>query len=81
MALVLVHSQPDLAAENAVLLPERFEQTQSFWYRQPWPRALDVDSVETRAEGRLLLARLRGEDIGRSWYNWVIHLDPLPLHD
>lgn len=78
MALVLVHAGPEAASENRGLLRRRIEETSSLATNEPWTRL--VDSVESRAEGRVLLAKLRGR-IARAWLDWVYRQDPLILHE
>ena len=47
---------------------------------RPWSEVFDIDSLDARSEGRVLLAKLRRfGDIGYDWVNFIFHKDPLLL--
>ena len=82
MALVMVHADEGDAEENLGLLRRRIEGTSSSVTGKPWSEAFDVDILDARSEGRVLLARLRRfGDIGYDWINFIFHRDPLLLHE
>ena len=78
LALALVHADAETAEDNVDLLRRRIKETSSVVTLQPWRDR--IDSMEIRAEGRVLLARLYG-DIGRAWQSWLIQGDPMLLHE
>ncbi len=55
IGVVLVHSNEELARENAALLRQRIEETLNLAHSKPWRETVDLESMEIRAEGRLLL--------------------------
>jgi hypothetical protein len=57
MAVTLLHASEQAASENAEILPRRVEQTSSSRYQKPWRELLGP--VESRADGPVMLARLR----------------------
>ena len=75
IALALVHADDASAEENVGLLHRRIEEGSSFFWRIPWSDVIDVGRLEIKAEGLLLLAKLRG--FARSWSDWLLSLDPL----
>ena len=82
MALVLVHADGDSAEENAGLLRRRIKEGSSTFYGNPWSDSIDVDSLEINADGRLLLAKVRGRIAASGgWLNWVFVRDPLILYE
>ena len=80
MALALVHANSGLAEENVELLRRRIEEGSSSAFQAPWSDIIDVASLEIRSEGRLLLAKLRGE-ISINFSTWVSWRDNLIVHD
>ena len=82
MALALAHADAASAEENVGLLRRIIEEGSSTFYGNPWSDTIDVGSLEIKSEGRLLLAKLRG-DIAASggWLNWVFYVDSLILHE
>ncbi len=64
MALALVHADGASAKENVGRLRGIIEEGSSTFYNAPWSDDIDVDSLEINAEGRLLIAKLRGDIIG-----------------
>ena len=76
-ALVLAHSESEYAEENVEILRRRIEEGTSS-AEQPWSE--QVESAEISAEGRLLLARLRGQIAG-SWINIVQFRENLLIHE
>lgn len=81
MVLALVHADSGLAEENTVLLRRRIEEARSYIAQQPWARIFDVDRLEVRADGPLLLAKLRKEPLGFLWGQFFYNNDPLILHE
>ena len=79
-ALVLVHADDASAEENVGLLRRRIEEGSSVWYVITWSDFIDVDTLEIKAEGRLLLARLRG-DLAAISLAWVYQHDFLIFHE
>ena len=80
MALVLVHADGASAEENVGLLRRRIEEGSSTVYGVPWSDWIDVDTLEIKAEGRLLLAKLRGE-LAEDPFNWMYFRDTLILYE
>ena len=60
MALVLVHADDASAEENVGLLRRIIEEEGSVLYDISWSDYIDVERSEIHAEGRALLAKLRG---------------------
>ena len=82
MALVMVHANEQDAEENLELLRKRIEGTSSSVTEKPWSEVFDIDSLDARNEGRVLLAKLRRfGDIGYAWVNFIFHRNPLLLHE
>jgi len=79
MALVLVHADADSATQNANLLPERIAATQPV-LPEDYTVADGVDKLESHTEGRILLAKLRG-DIAFHWLQFVFRADPILVHE
>ena len=81
MAIVLVHADENSAAKNAELLRARFLEAPPLpsWDLEPFTGL--VDSVETETDGRLLLAKVRGEHLSRRWLAWFYQLYPLLPHE
>ena len=79
MAVVLVHSDQRAAESNVGLLRRRIEEAKSLVGGQPW--ADFVDDMEIRADGRVLLGKLRGQRIARIWLDWIYRQDTLLLHE
>ena len=80
MALVLVHADDASAEENAGLLRRIIEEEGSVLYDISWSDYIDVDRSEIHAEGRALLAKLRGPWAHR-WLRWVLQRDSLILYE
>ncbi len=80
MALALVHADPAAAEENVERLRMSIEAGRSLHYGQPWTDYIDVGASEFSSEGRVLLAKLRG-DFFRSWLSWVYQRDSLIFHE
>ena len=77
MALVLVHAGGGDAKENVALLRARIERGSSAIYETPW--SSEIDKSEIQAEGRLVLAKLRGA-ISLNPFSWVYRKDNLILY-
>ena len=77
MALALVHDNSSQAEDNVSLLRARIDESTSVFYETPW--ADKVEESEIMSEGRLLLAKLRG-NIAVSPVGWVFSNDNLILH-
>ncbi len=84
IGVVLVHTNEELAGENAALLRQRIEETLNLAHSKPWRETVDLESMEIRAEGRLLLARLPLPDQekarGIPTFDTAFTLDALLLH-
>ena len=80
MALVLVHADGASAEENGGLLRRRIEEGSSTVYGVPWSDQIDVDTLEIKAKGRLLLAKLRG-GLAADPFNWMYFRDTLILYE
>ena len=80
MAVVLVHADESSAAENAELLRRRFLEAPPLpsWDQEPFNGI--VTSVEAQTDGRVLLAKVRGEDLGARWILWFYQEYPLLPH-
>ena len=76
IALVLAHANPKSAAENVDRLRRQIEGTVITQDRKPWRPWPEV-AEEIRAEGRVLLAKLRGQN----WVGWVFAGEPRLLHE
>ena len=74
MVIVLVHSNPTLATENAELLKNRIEDDDGELYK--------VDQMVINTKGNILIAELRGP-IAFQWIYWSTfqYDDPLLLHE
>ena len=70
MALVLVHADDTSAEENVGLLRRTIEEGSSTWYDAPWSDFTDVDRLEIDAEGRVLMAKLRGGGLAKNPFQW-----------
>ena len=80
MALVLVHADDASAEENVGLLRRIIKEEGSVLYDALWSDYIDVERSEIHAEGRVLLAKLRG-GFANNWRDWVIQRDGLILHE
>ena len=80
MALVLVHADDASAEENVGLLHRIIEEEGSVLYDISWSDYIDVERSEIHAEGRVLLAKLRGPWAHR-WLRWVLQRDSLILYE
>ncbi len=80
MALVLVHADAASAQENVGLLRRIIEEEGSVLYDISWSDYIDVARSEIHADGRLLLAKLRGR-FANNWRDWVIQRDGLILYE
>ena len=80
MAVVLVHADESSAIENAELLRARFLEAPPLptWHPEPFHGI--VKSVETQTDGRVLLAKVRGDELGARWLLWMYQLYPLLPH-
>ena len=67
LALALVHTSAELAQENVDQLPRRISSSKNVDFIGDWTEAFV--SVEARADGHVLLAKLRGPIT--DGYNWV----------
>lgn len=81
MAVVLVHVNESFATENVELLRARFLEAPSLPSWEPEPFTGIVDSVESRSDGRLLLAKVRAQNLGSRWITWLYNLYPLLPHE
>ena len=80
MALVLVHADDASAEENVGLLRRIIKEEGSVLYDALWSDYIDVERSEIHAEGRVLLAKLRG-GFANNWRDWVNQRDGLILHE
>ena len=80
MALVLVHADDASAEENVGLLRRIIEEEGSVLDDILWSDYIDVDRSEIHAEGRVLLAKLRG-GFANNWHYWVLQRDSLILYE
>ncbi len=80
MALVLVHADDASSEENVGLLRRIIEEEGSVLYDALWSDYIDVERSEIHAEGRVLLAKLRG-GFANNWRDCVIQRDGLILHE
>ena len=80
MALVLVHADDASAEENVGLLRRIIEEEGSVLYDISWSDYIDVERSEIHAEGRVLLAKLRG-GFASKWLSWVLQRDSLILYE
>ena len=80
MALVLVHADDASAEENVGLLRRIIEEEGSVLYDISWSDYIDVERSEIHAEGRVLLAKLRGPQ-ALHWLRWVLQRDSLILYE
>ena len=64
MALVLLHSDSKSAEDNVELLRRIMQEEHSVDQKRPWTELVDVERSQVRADGRVLLARLRGKVAG-----------------
>ncbi len=80
LALVLVHADDASAEENVGLLRRIIEEEGSVVNDALWSDYIDVERSEIHAEGRVLLAKLRG-GFANNWRDWVIQRDGLILHE
>ena len=78
MAVVLVHADASAARDNVGLLRQLVLERASLFTRQPWTEM--IEEVEARSQGRVFLAKLRGERAANLWLNVVIRRDSLLLH-
>ena len=79
MALVLVHADDASAEENVGLLRRIIEEEGSLLYDTSWSDYIDVERSVIHAEGRVLLAKLRG-GFANNWRDWVTQRDGLILY-
>jgi hypothetical protein len=72
----LFHTTPELAAENVEILPRRVDQVPSLRTGQPW--SVLFGEVEARAEGAVLVARIRQHSGNPGiWFGWWSNDDSL----
>lgn len=77
LAIVLLHSNNDLARGNATLLESRINQSQSVWRGVEWTDL--VESTEIQSKGRLTTAKLYGPivEYWDSFDKWNGNYEPL----
>jgi len=77
LAIVLLHSNDDLARDNVTLLESRINQFQSVWRGVQWTNL--VESVEIQGKGKLTLAKLYGPivEYWDSFDKWNGNYEPL----
>ncbi len=80
MALVLVHAADASAEENVGLLRRIIEEEGSMLHDISWSDYIDVERSEIHAEGRVLLAKLRG-GFANNWRDWVTQRESLILYE
>lgn len=56
---MLVHDDATASEDNLDVLRQRIEQAGSWEFYTPWAEEFDTDRMKVRAEGRVLLAKLR----------------------
>ena len=85
IGVVLVHTNEELAGENAVLLRQRIEETLNLAQSKPWSETVDLENMEVRVKGRLLVAILPLPDqeqaSGIPTFATAHTLDALLLHE
>lgn len=85
IGVVLVHTNEELAGENAVLLRQRIEETLNLAQSKPWSETVDLENMEARVKGRLLVAILPLPDQeqagGIPTFATAHTLDALLLHE
>ena len=79
MALVLVHDNAEVAEENVASFQQIIDEGHSLVLRRPWKDL--IDEAVLRTEGRVLLAKLRGERIAQHWLTWYSQGDLLIPHE
>ena len=79
MALVLVHDDARAASRNLDLLQRRIDQGNSLRGSTPWREFFNQTEIHT--DGRVLLAKLRGDRTNRIWLEFVLFIDPLIGHE
>ncbi|MDA1188239.1 MAG: hypothetical protein O2854_00970 [Chloroflexi bacterium] len=81
IAVVLVHADSGTSAENTDLLQARINDSTRWPYEGPWERVFNMDTSEFRADGVLMIAKLRRPDLplGHPWVIWGDGSDPLFL--
>lgn len=77
--IILVHADEQTATKNASLLKQRIEETSSFLTSVKWTTMFSNSSITSN--GRVLTAKLYGDQIGRLWFEWYIRSDPLAVHE
>jgi hypothetical protein len=77
--IVLVHADNETAAKNESLLKQRIEETNSILYSKKWTTFFSSSSITSR--GRVLMAKLYGDNVCRMWIQWYYQNDPLILHE
>ena len=83
MALVLVHENGDLAKENVALIEKRLKDPETLSAvdsKKSFAEEVNLRSVESRVDGRVLVTKLRG-DLSRQWKNWYFRNGPLLVHE
>jgi hypothetical protein len=75
ITIALAHASEAYAAENVEILKRRIDQTDSVDIKKPWRELLS--QVEARAEGRILVARMRHDMQPVFWYRWYLREDSL----
>ena len=90
MFLVLVHANPESAAENADILPRRNLEADSLFYETPWREDLlghgieylGPGGMEVATDGRILIVKFRALTTVRGLfaYRALLHNDPLLLY-
>ena len=78
--LVLVHADGRSAEENTTLLRRRIAEGINLKFGSPWADEFDIDASEIVAEGRLLLAKLRGHYL-RDPTAWIWERDNLIAYE
>jgi len=79
MALVLVHRDSGDAKDNVARLEQRMRGASSIVTGEPW--ADMIDEMEINAQGRVVLAKLRGDSIANIWDDWVFRRDLFIPHE
>ena len=76
---MLVHADGASAEKNVGLLRRIIEEGSSRVFDVPWSEFIDLGRLEINTEGRLLLAKLRG-NLARDPFGWVNQRDSFILH-
>jgi hypothetical protein len=77
--VILVHADSETASKNVDLFKRRMEETTSAITGKNW--TLWFPSSSITSHGRVLTAKLYGDNVGRTYTDWYYRGDPLLLHE